>query len=106
MTISNETHARTQADIDLAKRFPAHFVWGAATAAYQIEGAVHEDGRGPSIWDDFAASPGKTHRGESGAVATDHYHRIVEDTNLMVQPGLGAYRFSIAWPRILPQGCG
>lgn len=106
MTITNDTLTHTRTESNLARRFPAHFLWGAATAAYQIEGAAHEDGRGSSIWDDFAAIPGKTHRGENGDVASDHYHRVKEDTDLMVQLGLGAYRFSIAWPRILPQGRG
>lgn len=90
----------------LARRFPTQFLWGAATASYQIEGAVQEDGRGSSIWDDFANTPGKTYQGHSGAVAADHYHRVEQDTDLMVQLGLGAYRFSIAWPRILPEGRG
>jgi beta-glucosidase len=90
----------------LAAAFPANFLWGAATASYQIEGAVNEDGRGSCIWDDFSATPGKTHQGESGAIAADHYHRMEEDVELMARLGLGAYRFSIAWPRILPQGRG
>ena len=106
MSITSKTPIQTQVEIDLARRFPRHFLWGAATASYQIEGAVHEDGRGSSIWDDFAATPGRTYEGQSGEVADDHYHRIEEDTDLMVQLGLGAYRFSIAWPRILPEGRG
>src|SRR2546423_49043 len=76
------------------------------TASSQIEGAAHEDGRGLSIWDQFAAIPGKVHRGENGDVAADHYHRMLEDVALMAELGLNAYRFSIAWPRILPQGTG
>lgn len=88
------------------KRFPKDFVWGAATAAYQIEGAVDEDGRGPSIWDTFSHTPGKTHGGETGDVAADHYHHWQEDVALMAALGLDAYRFSIAWPRVLPQGTG
>ncbi len=87
-------------------RFPNHFRWGAATAAYQIEGAVNEDGRGESIWDRFCAIPGNVHNNESGAVADDHYHRYREDVQLMQELGLNAYRFSIAWPRILPAGRG
>jgi len=87
-------------------RFPDHFRWGAATAAYQIEGAVNEDGRGESIWDRFCATPGNVHNNESGAVADDHYHRYHEDVQLMQELGLNAYRFSIAWPRILPAGRG
>jgi beta-glucosidase len=100
------SNPRTQVEADLARRFPSSFLWGAATASYQIEGAVREDGRGSSIWDDFAATPGKVYQGHTGEVAADHYHRVEEDTNLMVQLGLGAYRFSIAWPRILPAGRG
>ncbi|HLV98369.1 MAG TPA: GH1 family beta-glucosidase [Ktedonobacterales bacterium] len=86
--------------------FPASFLWGAATSAYQIEGATNEDGRGPCIWDAFAREPGTTHHGESGAVACDHYHHMPEDVALMGQLNLNAYRFSISWPRILPQGGG
>jgi beta-glucosidase len=106
MSITSNTPIQTQVESDLAGRFPTHFLWGAATASYQIEGAVREDGRGTSIWDDFAATPGKTYQGQSGEMAADHYHRVEEDTNLMVQLGLSAYRFSIAWPRILPDGRG
>jgi beta-glucosidase len=86
--------------------FPHGFLWGTATAAYQIEGAATEDGRGESIWDRFAHTPGKTHAGESGDIACDHYHRWREDIALMKTLGLQAYRFSIAWPRILPTGTG
>lgn len=86
--------------------FPEGFLWGAATAAYQIEGAADEDGRGKSIWDTFCATPGKVENGDSGAVACDHYHRYKDDVALMKQIGLRAYRFSIAWPRILPEGTG
>lgn len=86
--------------------FPATFLWGAATSAYQIEGAIAEDGRGPSIWDRFAATPGATYQGHTGTVAADHYHRMYDDVRLMAKLGLGAYRFSIAWPRVLPEGTG
>lgn len=86
--------------------FPPDFLWGAATSAYQIEGAVHEDGRAPSVWDHFAATPGATYQGQTGEVAADHYHRIAEDVALMAQLNLNAYRFSLSWPRILPQGTG
>jgi beta-glucosidase len=86
--------------------FPAGFVWGTATAAYQIEGAVDEDGRGPSIWDTFATVPGAIANGDTGAVACDHYHRYAEDVDLMAGLGVNAYRFSIAWPRIQPDGTG
>jgi beta-glucosidase len=90
----------------LADAFPADFLWGASTAAYQIEGAAREDGRGPSIWDTFSHTQGKTANGDTGDVACDHYHRWREDVALMRELGLGAYRFSTAWPRILPQGRG
>jgi beta-glucosidase len=86
--------------------FPDQFVWGASTAAYQIEGGWQADGRGESIWDRFSHTPGKTHNGDSGDVACDHYHRWPEDIALMKQLGLKAYRFSTAWPRIYPQGRG
>jgi beta-glucosidase len=82
-------------------RFPADFWWGASTAAYQIEGAVAEDGRVPSIWDTFAAVPGRIAGGDTGAVACDHYHRYRDDVRLMAELGLRAYRFSVSWPRIL-----
>ncbi|HET9029352.1 MAG TPA: family 1 glycosylhydrolase, partial [Candidatus Aquilonibacter sp.] len=82
------------------------FIWGAATAAYQIEGAVAEDGRGESIWDAFTAIPGAIARGETGAVADDHYHRMPDDVALLKELGVDAYRFSIAWPRIFPDGVG
>ncbi len=89
-----------------ARTFPADFLWGAATASYQIEGAATEDGRGPSIWDTFSATPGKVDGGDTGAVADDHYHRTVEDIRHMTDLGLHAYRFSLAWPRIQPTGSG
>lgn len=106
MSLTHETHASIQVEQNLARRFPAGFLWGAATASYQIEGAATEDGRGRSIWDDFAATPGKVDQGDSGEVAADHYHRMEEDVALMGRLGLGAYRFSVAWPRIVPQGRG
>jgi beta-glucosidase len=86
--------------------FPPDFLWGAATSAYQVEGATTEDGRGRSIWDQFAATPGRTHAGETGEPGADHYHRIEQDVRLMADLGLTGYRFSIAWPRILPEGTG
>jgi beta-glucosidase len=86
--------------------FPHGFVWGVATSAYQIEGAVGEDGRGESIWDRFCATPGRVLDGSSGAVACDHYHRWRDDVALMASLGVGAYRFSVAWPRVLPSGRG
>ena len=85
---------------------PADFLWGAATSAYQIEGAAHEDGRGQSIWDSFAAIPGKIADGSTGEPAADHYHRARDDVALMREVGLHAYRFSVAWPRVQPEGRG
>src|SRR3990172_3996700 len=84
--------------------FPPGFMWGAATASYQIEGAVGADGRGESIWDRFAHTPGRVADGDTGDVACDHYHRYREDVALMADLGLDAYRFSVAWPRIIPDG--
>jgi beta-glucosidase len=86
--------------------FPDSFIWGVATASYQIEGAVDEDGRGPSIWDTFSHTPGKVRDGDTGDVACDHYHRWQSDIGLMKDMGVSAYRFSIAWPRVLPDGGG
>ncbi|MEV5580242.1 GH1 family beta-glucosidase [Streptomyces parvus] len=85
---------------------PADFTWGVATAAYQIEGAVAEDGRSPSIWDTFSHTPGKVDGGDTGDIACDHYHRAPEDIGLIKQLGADAYRFSIAWPRVVPGGDG
>ena len=87
-------------------RFPDGFLWGTATASYQIEGAAKEDGRGTSIWDTFSHTPGKVLHGDTGDVACDHYHRLDEDLDLMAEIGLQAYRFSVAWPRIQPEGRG
>ena len=91
---------------DTGLEFGEDFLFGSATASYQIEGAVHEDGRGPSIWDTFSHTPGKVWNGDTGDRACDHYHRLDEDLDLMVRLGLEAYRFSIAWPRIQPTGRG
>ena len=88
------------------RQFPADFLWGSATASYQIEGAADVDGRGPSIWDTFARTPGKVLGGDTGDVAADHYHRVEQDVALMSELGLQAYRFSLAWPRIQPTGSG
>ena len=86
--------------------FPKDFVWGTATSSYQIEGAVNEDGRGRSIWDTFAHTPGKIEDGSNGDRANDHYHRYKEDVGLIRDLGVKAYRFSIAWPRVFPEGSG
>ncbi|WP_409422616.1 glycoside hydrolase family 1 protein [Pseudaeromonas sp. ZJS20] len=88
------------------KDFPADFLWGAASAAYQVEGAWDADGKGPSVWDTFTKQPGRTFKGSNGDVAVDHYHRLEEDLDLMAQMGLKAYRFSVSWPRVLPAGRG
>ncbi len=87
-------------------KFPTSFLWGAATASYQIEGAWNEDGKGESIWDRFSHTPGKVFEGHTGDVACDHYHRYPDDIALMRRLGLKAYRFSVSWPRILPAGKG
>jgi len=87
-------------------RFPGGFTWGVSTSAYQIEGAAHEDGRGESIWDVFCRKPGAIRDGQNADMADDHYHRWREDVELMARLGVGAYRFSIAWPRVQPTGRG
>ena len=89
-----------------AAMFPPDFLWGAATAAYQIEGASREDGKGESIWDRFAHTPGRVHNGDTGDVACDSYHRYAEDIALLRQLNLRSYRFSISWPRIQADGRG
>lgn len=86
--------------------FPDDFLWGTATASYQIEGAINEDGRTPSIWDTFSHTPGKTRNGDTGDIACDHYHRWETDIKLMQELGCQAYRFSISWSRVLPNGVG
>jgi beta-glucosidase len=98
--------ARLGGTAAVTESFPDGFLWGASTAAYQIEGATSEDGRGTSIWDVFCGLPGTIADGESGAVACDHYHRWPEDVALIKELGLGAYRLSTAWPRLLPEGRG
>lgn len=87
-------------------RLPADFVWGASTSSYQIEGAVNVDGRGPSIWDTFSHTPGRINDGTNGDVACDHYKRYAGDVELMAHTGFKGYRFSIAWPRVMPEGTG
>lgn len=100
-----DTHVLT--DLEGTRlEFPGGFVWGAATAAYQVEGAANEDGRSPSIWDTFSRTPGKVLGGETGDIAADHYHRYRDDVAMMAEIGLGAYRFSVSWPRIQPGGRG
>ncbi|HEX6306189.1 MAG TPA: family 1 glycosylhydrolase, partial [Anaerolineales bacterium] len=86
--------------------FPQGFIWGSATSSYQIEGAWNEDGKGKSIWDRFAHTPGRVENGDTGDIACDHYHRWQSDIQWMREIGLKAYRFSIAWPRIIPSGSG
>jgi beta-glucosidase len=93
-------------DSGTSGRFPAGFLWGAATSAYQIEGGAAADGRGPSIWDSFSARPGAVRGGDTGAVAADHVHRYPDDVAMMAELGLRMYRFSTAWPRIQPAGTG
>jgi beta-glucosidase len=103
-----EAHAdqRTASPDPEGRSFPTGFLWGTATASYQVEGAVAEDGRGPSIWDTFSHTPGKVVNDATGDVADDHYHRYKEDVQLMKALGVKTYRFSIAWPRVFPQGSG
>src|SRR6516225_5664078 len=89
-----------------SKAFPPGFTWGISTSAYQIEGAWNEEGRGPSIWDTFAHTPGKIAGHETGDLACDHYHYWRDDLGLLRDLGVGAYRFSTSWPRVIPQGRG
>ena len=90
----------------MLSRFPEDFLFGSASAAYQVEGAYRVDGKGESIWDQWTKIEGKTYMGTNGDVAADHYHRYKEDIALMKEMGLTAYRFSVSWPRILPKGRG
>ena len=87
-------------------RFPKDFLWGSASAAYQIEGGWKEDGKGVTNWDTFVRIPGKTYKATTGDVAVDHYHHYKEDIALMAEMGLKTYRFSISWARIYPEGRG
>jgi beta-glucosidase len=106
-TLGKPLNAQAQAAITATPHaFPQNFIWGTATASYQVEGAVHEDGRGPSIWDTFSHTPGKTFKGQTADVADDFYHRYKEDIALMQRLGVKGFRFSIAWPRVFPQGTG
>ncbi len=93
-------------DTNSTSSFPADFCWGAAAAAYQIEGAWNLDGKGPSVWDHFSHQPGRVYQGHTGDVACDHYHRYREDVALMKDIGLRGYRLSVSWPRVIPQGTG
>lgn len=106
MSILDHSDPQVLEDVDLQMSFPEDFMWGASTSAYQIEGAVQEDGRALSTWDHFASVPGAIYQGQTGEIATDHYHRMEEDVALMAALNLKAYRFSISWPRVLPQGTG
>jgi beta-glucosidase len=103
---SQLTAEPTTAATATARRLPADFLLGSATASYQIEGGVREEGRGPSIWDTFSHTPGRTLNGDTGDVACDHWHRWREDVAIMAGLGLDAYRFSVAWPRVQPDGTG
>src|SRR3954451_8115734 len=105
-TVTSTSAESSGAPEPAGSRFPDGFVWGAATASYQIEGAATEDGRGPSIWDTFSRMPGKVFAGHTGDVACDHYHRYVDDVEMMADLGLASYRYSISWPRIQPDGTG
>ena len=87
-------------------RFPAGFMFGASTSAYQIEGAAHADGRRPSIWDTFSHAQGRVTHGDTGDIACDHYHRLESDLDVVAELGLDCYRFSVAWPRVIPDGAG
>lgn len=103
-TTASATATASPAAADDTVRFPRDFVWGAATASYQIEGAVAEDGRTPSIWDTFSRIPGAVMNGDTGDVACDHYHRMPEDVALLADLGATSYRFSVSWPRVRPDG--
>ena len=97
-----QTAATTPAALANDRHFPADFVWGTATSAYQIEGAVSAEGRGPSIWDSYSHTPNKIRGGGNGDHAVDHFHRYKEDVQLMKALGAKAYRFSISWSRVFP----
>jgi hypothetical protein len=103
---SSSASRQTLDPSDGGRQFPKGFYWGTATSAYQIEGAWNEDGKGASIWDTYAHTPGKIRDGTTGDVANDHYHRYKEDVALMKDIGANAYRCSISWPRIVPEGAG
>src|SRR5579863_6876230 len=98
--------AGSTADHDSGRKFPEGFLWGCATAAYQIEGGAKEGGRGPSVWDVFSHTPGKTHNGDTGDVADDSYHLYKTDVQLLKNLGVQTYRMSISWSRVFPNGTG
>jgi beta-glucosidase len=106
LAISEQVEAQSRDQQASARSFPAGFLWGTATASYQIEGAWNEDGKGESIWDRFTHTPGTIQNGDTGDVALDHYHRYREDVQLIKALGAKTYRFSISWPRIFPEGTG
>jgi beta-glucosidase len=106
VTATGETVAQSSENQQSVRSFPDGFLWGTATASYQIEGAWNEDGKGKSIWDRFSHTPGKIKNNDTGDVALDHYHRYKEDVQLIKALGVKTYRFSISWPRIFPQGTG
>ncbi len=101
-----DSDGRLTCSLSNSDALPPDFAWGAATAAYQIEGAANEGGRGPSIWDTYSHTPGKTRNGDTGDVADDHYHKWREDVELIRGMGLSHYRLSFSWSRILPSGRG
>ena len=102
----NDESLYDNAPVTTLRSFPSDFTWGVATAAYQVEGAVMEGGRGPSIWDTFTHTPGLSFNGDTGDIAADHYHRWEEDLDLLVTLGVPAYRFSLSWSRLQPDGRG
>jgi beta-glucosidase len=106
VTTTREAVAQSRENLRSVRSFPGGFLWGTATASYQIEGAWNEDGKGESIWDRFAHTPGKIKNNGTGDVALDHYHRYREDVQLIKALGAKTYRFSICWPRIFPEGTG
>ena len=109
VALASAAHAASKAGATAAKgggAFPKDFAWGVATASYQVEGAATEDGKGPSVWDVFVKKPGAIFAGDTGDVACDHYHRYKEDIALMKALGAKSYRFSVSWPRVLPEGIG
>ena len=103
---TTQNESKSSQPVVMPRHFPAGFLWGSATASYQVEGAVNEDGRGKSIWDTFSHTPGKVHNGDTGDISVDYFHRYKDDIRLMQELGLKTFRFSIAWSRIFPTGTG